>query len=144
LFLAVFFVSCSGNPIQEEEEIALPESTDEFICEYEDLELPMIVFSAAGSIPDDVEQEILDRVVNPYVDYYTEQGEIILSVVIEPIESIDEDMNYSFGYVYANGVNGGATIFEDENGIGYWIPDCMVCEFSDEYRQKYPEVVEGY
>lgn len=144
LSLAVFFASCSGEPIRSVETPPLPESVSEPICKYEDLELPVIVFSAAGSIPDEVEQEILERVVNPYVDYYTEQGKIILSVVVEPLESTSEDIHYSFGYVYANGGNGGAVIFDGEDGIEYWEPDCMVCTFSDAYRLKYPEVVEGY
>lgn len=139
--------NASGLPEHDMQiEIAVKFSTceeDEAILE-EDLELPVIVFSAAGSIPDDVEQEILDRVINPFVDYYTEKGEIILSVQIEPMDSMSKDINYSFSYIYANGVNGGSAIFEDKNGIKYWSPDCMVCEFSEEYRTKYPEVVKGY
>jgi hypothetical protein len=131
--------------------------TPEKVCGYEDLELPVVVFTISGIVPDEVKQQILDRVVNPFVDYEAEQRQtyngsrILLTVRVRAAKD-DFEFNesgfrtpYLFDFIFSDGVNGGSVINEDENGIKYWTPTCLGdCEFSDDYRKKYPEVVNEY
>lgn len=112
-----------------------------------DSDLPVIVFEAAGAIPDEEKQAIRERVLNPFIDYYLESygdDRKLLSITVKHNYNTALPYPYSFSYVYSDGVHGGSSIREVNGEIDYWQPDCMVCQFSESYRAKYPEVVEGY
>ncbi len=111
------------------------------------IDLPVIVFEAAGSIPDEEKQIIRERVLNPFIDYYLESygdDRKLLSITVKPNYNSVLGYPYSFSYVYSDGVHGGTSISKVNGQIDYWEPDCMGCQFSASYRAKYPEVVEGY
>ena len=108
---------------------------------------PVITFEAAGSIPDSDKQQIQQRIINPLVDYYAEQGEErqLVSLTISPNNQQSKAQSPYLGQaVFKNGGNSGFVINKTNGQIEWWGVDCMICTFSNEYKQKYPEVVKDY
>lgn len=105
---------------------------------------PVIAFERAGLLSDE-EREILNKkFVEPYVDYYQVSNDSnILTTVIEVPQELGEP--YVIRSVTADG-NAGGFLFGLRGGnFNYWTPGCFGgCEFTDEYTQKHPEVIEQY
>lgn len=104
----------------------------------------VVVFQAEGSIPATDKSQLLDRIVNPILDYYEETADDspIVSLNIEPNTGTNKnEYPYLGTIIFANGGNNGFVITKKEGSITWWTPDCMICVFSESYKTKYPEVV---
>ncbi|MFH1425837.1 MAG: hypothetical protein ABIG66_00175 [Candidatus Kerfeldbacteria bacterium] len=133
-----------AEPAEEEEcpPTPLPQLID--TC---DFDLPVIVYERAGLLNDTTEgqlekQQLEKKLINPYVDYKAEESDNILVTldIIVP-ENVGEE--YEVLAIFENGGTEGFLFGEREGDYDYWQPDCMdACEFSDEYKAKYPEVVQ--
>lgn len=109
------------------------------------LDLPVIVFESSLAIPDEDEKMIQERILDPFIDYSVENETQHQLLTIDVTPHLDDPMYpYTYHYIYSDGVSGGAAIYLENGEIAYWVPDCMMCKFSESYKEKYPEVVEGY
>lgn len=113
------------------------------------LELPVVVFTPNGVFSDEDKKELTDKVIDPMVDY---TPDVYVSIDVE-IYSQDKFVGGSTDDKYiistvgkpGKGGTGGFIYGSKTKGIDYWVPDCLnKCEFSDEYKAKYPEVVDKY
>lgn len=111
------------------------------------LKLPAIAFGRPGLLTTDEgkkEKEILEKkLINPYIDYKNDTGELISMFITVP-ENIGEPYDVVAIFKGEN-LNGheGFLFGKREQEYDYWKPDCMgECEFTDEYKAKYPEVVQ--
>ncbi len=108
---------------------------------------PVVTYEAAGSISDSDKQQLQQRVVNPLVDYYLEHSDEneLVSLTISPNTQASKVQSPYLGQaVFKNGGNSGFVINKNNGQIQWWSVDCMICTFSDAYKQKYPEVVKNY
>lgn len=107
----------------------------------------VVVFEASGSIPSVDKAQLMERVVEPFVDYYKDQeGERhIISLSIEKNTSASGEMYpYHGKAVFSDGVNSGFLIAKKEGSIEWWLPECMHCVFSPEFSAKYPDIVSRF
>lgn len=97
------------------------------------------VFSTA------VKTDITAKVINPFLDYYTEQnnaGYIKELSIIKNTQKSSAAFPYTASYVFENNVTGGFLISATAKGVSWWSPECLKsCNFSASFTSKYPEVV---
>lgn len=114
-----------------------------------ELVLPVVVFTPDGIFTEEEKKELNDKVINPLVDY---TPDVYVSIDVE-IYSQDKFVNGDSDNKYiittigkpGKGGTGGFIYGSKSKGIDYWTPDCLdKCEFTDEYKKKYPEVVAKY
>ena len=112
-------------------------------------ELPVVVFTPEGVFSDQEKEELKEKLVNPMVDY---NPDTFVSINIE-IYSQDKFVGGATDdkYIIATvgkpdkGGSGGFIYGSKKKGIDWWTPDCLdKCEFSEEYKTKYPEVIKKY
>ncbi len=98
------------------------------------------------NLPSQDVSEIKNRNINPFVDWSADQnsggGLILIKVTTN---NNDATYPYKFEYVYKNGGNGGFLIKKTAGHLDWYMPDCMVtCNFSAQFKLKYPEIVSKY
>ena len=106
----------------------------------------VVVFEGGVSSSGD-KNELIKKIVEPYVDYYADQyepGYLVSFTISENLHPSKTTSPYLGSGVFKNGGNEGFTIDKKDGVINWWAPSCMVCEFSDSYKAKYPEVVKGF
>ncbi|MBI5357914.1 FlxA-like family protein [Candidatus Saccharibacteria bacterium] len=117
--------------------------------EQSDLTLPVVVFTPDGVFSNEEKKEITDKVINPLVDY---TPDVYVSIDVE-IYSQDKFVNGNSDNKYiittigkpGKGGTGGFIYGSKTKPLDYWVPDCLdTCQFTDEYKAKYPEVVAKY
>jgi len=111
------------------------------------LQKAVVVFQAEGSIPNLDKSQLQARIINPILDYYEETTDDspIVSLTIEPNTNANKtEYPYLGTIIFANGGNNGFVITKKEGAIAWWVPECMICVFSDAYKAKYPEVVSQF
>lgn len=107
----------------------------------------VVVFQAEGSISATDKSQLQARVVNPILDYYeqTADDSPVVSLTIEPNTNANKiEYPYLGTIIFANGGNNGFVITKKDGAIAWWVPECMVCVFSESYKAKYPEVVSQF
>lgn len=107
----------------------------------------VVVFQAEGSISAADKSQLQTRVINPILDYYEETADDspIVSLTIEPNTNANKnEYPYLGTIIFANGGNNGFVITKKDGAIAWWVPECMVCVFSESYKAKYPEVVSQF
>ena len=111
-------------------------------------DLPTVYVSRSAYIPDEVMAMLTDRLINPYVDYYHDKGEVLLVIDVDAEFTEDEELvaypNTLTAHFYPSGMH---SFVIDRTGeeIEWWQPDGeMFVEFSDMYRETYPEVVDQW
>lgn len=106
--------------------------------------LPVIAFAREGLLSDAERMSLNEKFIEPFVDYQQMLGHSeILTTVIEVPQNIGEP--YVITSVSSEGNVGGFLFGERGGDYNYWTPGCFgECEFTDEYAQKYPEVLEQY
>jgi hypothetical protein len=121
----------------------------EALAKKEILQKPIVVFEPSGVFSDEAKQEITEKLIDPMVDY---QPNIFAAIHIE-VYSQDKFVGGAGDDKYIvttigrsdSGGNGGFLYGSKKKGLDYWVPECLdTCEFSEEYSQKHPEVVEKY
>lgn len=89
--------------------------------------------------------EIKNRNINPFVDWSAEQNSGGGLILIKVTKNSDATYPYKFEYVYKNGGNGGFLIKRTAGHLDWYMPDCLgSCDFSSQFRQKYPEIISEY
>lgn len=105
----------------------------------------VVVFEAAGSIPQADKDALYNKVVNPFLDYYSDlQGkDYVVSFTID-INNNPSKTTYPYGGkgIFKNGAFESFLISKTAGVIDWWLPTCMAkCEFSESFKAKYPEIV---
>lgn len=86
--------------------------------------------------------DIISRIARPVYAYYTPEkhGQIVSFMV-----DLNPQTDPNFPYVATVGFEDGAqekfVVQEHNLEIQWWIPNCVECGFTDEFRSTYPEVV---
>lgn len=107
----------------------------------------VVVFEASGSIPTMDKTQLMQRIVEPFVDYYKEQDKDrhIVSLSIGKNTGTNGDAYpYQGKAIFSDGVNSGFLIAKKEENIDWWLPECMQCLFSPQFSTKYPEIVSRF
>ena len=107
-------------------------------------ELPLVRFHAAGAIPDEDEEELLRKYIEPYIQYHTDAGKTLLVISIRQADNDTEGFDYPYSMnAYSLDSTHGALIERADGQIDWWKPITeMDVVFSDEFRELYPEIVE--
>lgn len=108
----------------------------------------VVVFEASGSIPSVDKAQLMERVVEPFVDYNNEQvseRHIVSITVAKNTDASPNEYPYKLQAIYSDGVNSGFLIPTKEDAIDWWLPECMgVCQFSPQFSAKYPFIVSHF
>lgn len=111
------------------------------------IKFPIIAYGRAGLLNSTeagrIEKKKLEeRLVNPFVDYYNEQEVNLVTLYI--VVPTDIGGNYVVDAFFADGRYQGFLFGKREQEYGYWGgPECMgPCEFSETFKQKYPQIVQ--
>ena len=120
-----------------ETDLAFPE------CPNDNLNLPVISYSRAGLLTDSDRLDIEEKLIEPFVDYYKDMEETLISMDIVVPMNDGEEYEITTLFIlddftprqeFSFGIKG-------EN-YDYWIPECMNgCEFSPAFTAKYPQIV---
>jgi len=107
-------------------------------------ELPVIVFTPGGLFEASETEEITTKLLNPYTDYYDETEQQIASIHVQHNTVNSEDTDYVIMTIFADGEY--ESFLYGDNSVTkqpWYQPICGIgdCVFSEEYKQKYPEVV---
>lgn len=114
----------------------------------DDLDLPVVVYGRAGLLNNTeegrAEKEILEKkLVQPYIDYHNEDGIELVALHIMVPAKVGEA--YTVLGIFGSEEHYGTEEFSfgvREEAYDYWEPTCMgECEYSDAFREKYPEIV---
>jgi hypothetical protein len=105
---------------------------------------PIIAFEREGLLTSDERKLLTEKFIEPYVDYYQmSEDNILVTTVIEIPEETGKP--YIIRNVQSDGNAGGFMFGSKGDDYNYWAPGCFVeCEFSNEYANKHPEVIEQY
>lgn len=104
---------------------------------------PVVVFQPGGSFDTQTKSQIQSRIVDPFIDYYSETNMPIVSITVEPNTKSDPvQFPYLFDAIFTNGGNTGFVITKTNDQINWFVPECMgACQFSNAFKAKYPEIV---
>lgn len=107
-----------------------------------DLNLPVVVFEREGLLTDEMRQEVEDKIINPYFDYHNAEELDFIVMLIEVLPESD-DYLYAVKAISKDGIYHGFLHGTRGEELDYYVPECMgACPFSDEYKKKYPHVVQ--
>jgi len=105
---------------------------------------PIVTFQPAGLFTDQEKSELNSRLIEPMTDYYPGQIAVIIIEVNTPQKFVNgnSDDKYLVEAIFSAEKSEGFLYGSKKNGIDWWAPSCFsTCEFTTEYKQKYPEVV---
>lgn len=157
-----FWQEASMARISAEHEIALTQCNKDGLAEKNNqqpesakadsasIKLPIVQFVPA-TFTEEEKKELMEKVINPYVDYQKEMWKVNpISIQVKKHTKTEIDNQIYARYMYGIDViteTGYHGWLEREEGkaIDYWIPDCMgECPFSESYKAKYQEVLKKY
>ena len=102
-----------------------------------------IVYEAAGSFSASEKNQIQEKVINPFVDYYKDLDQEIASITIS--KSTTAGYPYALSGIFKSGVNNSFLIKASGGIVDWWYPECMgECPFSEEFKTKYSEIISKY
>lgn len=108
---------------------------------------PVVSYARAGAIPEAHKQQILERVIQPAIDYYNEDAVHVVAFRVEAFASGNVgDDPYSVEMTFLPGEGySGELIHVTDGEIDWWGPTCLeACEFSQSFIEKYPEIISLY
>jgi hypothetical protein len=106
----------------------------------EKITLPVIVYEPSGLFNAGDKEQLSNKIINPFFDYNNEKEINFIAMVVSKKPS--EEYEYSFMAIHKDGGYQSSVIVKQNGVFGYWFPECMgPCEFSQSYKEKYPEVV---
>ena len=101
---------------------------------------PIVIFTPSGLFTDEEKTELYDKVINPYIDYQANTDYPVLTMDIQKSDLVD--YSYEIDVIMATGVNSGFLYGTPGQKLEYYLPTCMgPCPFTDEFKEKYPEIV---
>ncbi|MBM3209422.1 hypothetical protein FJZ40_03985 [Candidatus Shapirobacteria bacterium] len=113
----------------------------------EKLSFPIVVFEPPLSTREYTKEreELQKKVVNPYIDYNrdTNGDDYLVSLLIQlqHNENIKKEYPYSLIAIYKNDGAGWESLIQKDGVLSWWIPTCMDCKFSEDFKSKYPEII---
>ncbi len=109
---------------------------------YEKSEFPQVYYEREGLIDNAVKNQFKNKLIDPMTDYYKDGTEgHLIAIVIEVPENVGEE--YIISNYFLEGYHGGFLHSLRGDAIDWWVPTCMdECPFSDEFEDKYPEIVD--
>lgn len=108
------------------------------------LDLPFIKYVPGGLFDDDEKRQLQEKLLDPFFDFNGKDNYV--AVIIEKIEGADNEGDFKFDVQILN-KNGsyGGFLYGEGDRLEWWLPDCLDgCTFTDEFQEKYPELVEEY
>lgn len=107
------------------------------------------VFNPSGAFSPVEKSEIQKKIIEPYRTYHyympSELGSVPVSMMIEKIGPEKVSVHgyaYSATVVWTTGTEG--WLFGKNGIVDYWRPECMgECPYSDEFKEKYPYLVQS-
>ncbi len=111
--------------------------------ELDDIIFPVVSFHGAGSKKE--KDELMKKVINPYIDYNNEKSIEVITISLTFPANIED--YHEFSAIYKNSGSEGF-IFRESKGqknartYDYWKPECLgECEFTDTFKAKHPQTV---
>lgn len=120
-----------------QEQLASKETEKEVVYKVDtDIKLPVIVYNPPGAFDEAEKNELKEHLIDPFFDYYNGKELNFIAMIISHRER--DESNYSVQAIHKIGGDTSFRLFRDR----YWFPNCMGgCEFSEEFKKKYPEIV---
>lgn len=123
---------------------------DSLLFQNDPEEVPKVIYLAEATFTEKEKAILQERITNPLVDYYstTEPEEVVLIVFKKGYKDL-KDYTYGVTTYFKRGVVE-STLIPETNGLVDWYTPCVIyCEYSEEFKIKYPEIVnnlekEGY
>lgn len=104
----------------------------------QDIVLPVVVYEPSGLFNNKDKEELAKKVIQPYFDYNNEKEMVFIAIIINK----DVSAKYSYMAINKNGGYESSVLTKKNDQFDYWVPDCMgPCEFSQSFKDKYPEIV---
>ena len=104
----------------------------------QDVLLPVVVYEPSGLFNDKDKEELNKKVTGPFFDYNNEKEMIFIAIIINK----DVSAKYSYMAINKNGGYESSVLTKKNDQFDYWVPGCMgPCEFSQSFKDKYPEIV---
>lgn len=103
-----------------------------------------VVYDQLESISASEKNQLVERIINPVLDYYAENHDEpdIETLTISPYsDSSAPEFVYTVHINFTNGGYSSFMVIRESGVINWWAPSCMICTFSDGYKTKYPGVV---
>lgn len=107
-------------------------------------ESAVVIIESEGNLPKDDISTLKARVIEPYVEYYKTGSQKLATFKVSlNTQASKIDYPYMADAIFVGGGNEGFLISKKNGQIDWWVPGCIVeCQFSDVFKQKYPEIVE--
>ena len=104
-----------------------------------------VIFEGTFSSGPD-KDDLYKKIVEPYLDYYEDQekGSLVSLTISENPYPSKTTSPYLGTGIFKNGANEGFVIDKKNGEIDFWIPTCMICTFSDSFKEKYPDIVKNF
>ena len=104
------------------------------------VKLPVVTYERAGLLDTTEKGKLKTKLLDPFLDYHNEKEMTYIAVIVTVPENVGEQ--YSVTAVHKNGGNVGFLFGKRGEDFDFWKPDCMEeCEYTDEFKEKYPEIV---
>jgi len=111
-----------------------------------DKDFPFINYVPEGIFTDNEKEQLQEKLLDPFFDFYHEDEELYIALIIVKLSSADDEGDFRFDIqtLDKNG-NYGGFLYGEGKKLEWWLPDCLDgCEFSKEFEEKYPEIIEEY
>lgn len=109
------------------------------------VDTPKIILNdAGGAVSESDKNQLIQKVVNPLIDYYREAGQGKLVLVNISLNTKPNNVDYPFvtEAEFDNGVKNSFVVERKSGDLSWWIPQCMgPCLLTDDFRAKYPEII---
>ncbi len=105
---------------------------------------PVVVFTPDGIFTAQVKSKIMQRIVNPFIDYELDhpgQSKVLTINISENTQASKNQFPYLFEAIYENGGTRGFVIAPQGDSFQWYVPEGMGgCQLTAAYKQKYPEI----
>lgn len=106
---------------------------------------PLIIFKPINGYSSTEKESITERLLNPYFDFYNDRE---LDTVVIVVTKNTPPVSGYYYTITAQTKGGGTTEFlysVSNTNLDWWLPECSTkCEFSEEYKAKYPNIVSQF
>lgn len=121
--------------------LARLEPNNDVISTNADDYLPVLLYTPESSFSKTEKSEIVNKVFIPFVSWEKDNGKKVEAMNIRRNPDTTSEEKYIVNYIENDG-SSGAFIYGKKNPLEWWAPLCDGdCNFSPEYKAKFPEVV---
>ena len=124
--------------------LARLEPMNDFVGDNVDDFLPVYLFTSDDAFSEAEKSEIFDKALYPFVMWERENGRNVVAMNVRRVfedDVVGQGYKYTIDMVEDGGWSGGF-MYGEKNPLEWWTPACEGdCNFSPEYKAKFPEVV---